>query len=275
MPGSGTLSNFDSVTGTVTYTPNGGFFGSDSFTFNTNDGLTDSSTATVSITVEETNVAPVLDPVGDKTSDELTELTFTSTATDSNIGQILSFSLDDGSVGSVPAGASISPTTGIFTWTPTESQGSGSYTFDVVVFDNGLPPLSDSETITVTVNEVNVAPTADDQSVTTQENIAVSITLTASDVDGNPLTYSVVSDPSNGLLSGTAPNLTYAPDPDYNGADSFTFVANDSTVDSTPATVSITVTQTNEMHVESIDISAKVKGKSTKKIGRASCRERV
>jgi len=264
VPGSGTLSNFDSVTGAVTYTPNGGFFGSDSFTFNTNVGLMDSSTATVSITVEETNVAPVLDPVGDKTSDELTELTFTATANDSNIGQILSFSLDGGSDGSVPAGASISPTTGIFTWTPTESQGPDSYTFDVVVSDNGLPPLSDSETITVTINEVNVAPTADDQSVTTQEDTSVSITLTASDVDGNPLTYSVVSGPSNGVLSGTAPNLTYTPDPNFNGNDSFDFVANDGTVDSTPATVSITVTQTNKMHVESIDMSAKVKGKSTK-----------
>jgi len=255
------------LTGTapnLTYTPNGGFFGSDSVTFNTNDGLTDSNTATISITVEETNVAPVLDPIGDKTSDELTELTFTATATDSNIGQILSFSLDDGSGGSVPAGASISPTTGVFTWTPTESQGPGSYTFDVVVSDDGFPPLSDSETITVTVNEVNVAPTADDQNITTQEDTAVSITLTASDVDGNPLTYSVVSGSSNGVLSGTAPNLTYTPDPNFNGNDSFDFVANDGTVDSTPATVSITVTQTNEMHVESIDMSAKVKGKSTK-----------
>ncbi len=258
-PSSGALSNFDSATGSVTYTPNGGFFGSDSFTFHVNDNLVDSNTATISITVEETNVAPILDPVGNKITDELALLTFTATATDSNSGQTLTFSLTS----IVPPGASIT-SAGVFSWTPSESQGPGSYTFDVVITDDGLPPLSDSETITVTVNEVNVAPTADDQSVTTQEDTAVSITLTASDVDGNPLTYSVQTGPSNGVLSGTAPNLTYTPDLDYDGADSFTFVANDGTVDSTPATVSITVNPTNEMHVQSIDMTAKVKGKSTK-----------
>jgi hypothetical protein len=54
----------------------------------------------------------------------------------------------------VPDGASIDPATGVFSWTPDESQGPGEYTFDVVVSDGSL---SDSETITVTVN--NVAPT--------------------------------------------------------------------------------------------------------------------
>ncbi|MEM3129373.1 MAG: Ig domain-containing protein, partial [Nitrososphaerales archaeon] len=53
-----------------------------------------------------------------------------------------------------PAGASINPSTGVFTWTPTEEQGPDAYTFDVVVTDNGDPNLSDSETITVTVDEV-------------------------------------------------------------------------------------------------------------------------
>jgi len=237
-PSSGTLSNFDSSTGVVTYTTNGGFFGSDSFTFNVNDGLVDSNTATISITVEETNVVPVLDPVGDKITDELALLTFTATATDSNSGQSLTFSL----AGSVPSGASIT-SAGVFSWIPSESQGPGSYTFDVVVTDDGLPPLSDSETITVTVNEVNSAPTADNQSVTTQEDTFISITLTASDVDGDPLTYSVTFDPSNGQLTGTAPNLTYTPNPSFVGNDSFDFVANDGLVDSDTATVSITVNE--------------------------------
>ena len=47
-------------------------------------------------------------------------------------------------------------------------------------------------------------------------------------------------------LSGTAPDLTYTPDPDYHGPDSFTFVANDGTVDSAAATVSITVAPVND-----------------------------
>ena len=60
-------------------------------------------------------------------------------------------------------------------------------------------------------------------------------------MDGNPLTFSVATQPAHGTLSGTAPNLTYTPAAGYSGADSFTFVANDGTVNSAPATVNITV----------------------------------
>jgi len=87
----------------------------------------------------------------------------------------------------------------------------------------------------------NHPPVADDQAVVTDEDIPVGITLTASDSDGDSLTFFVVDGPSNGALSGTAPDLTYTPDPDYNGPDSFTFQANDLQADSNIATVSITV----------------------------------
>ncbi len=56
----------------------------------------------------------------------------------------------------------------------------------------------------------------------------------------------MVSGPSNGLLSGTAPNLTYTPTADFNGSDSFTFTANDGTVDSAVATVSIAISAGND-----------------------------
>jgi len=81
----------------------------------------------------------------------------------------------------------------------------------------------------------------------------VDITLTASDPDEDPLTYNVVAGPSNGSLSGTPPGLTYAPTENYNGSDSFTFKANDGTVDSDPATVSITVTSVNDPPVANDD----------------------
>ena len=76
----------------------------------------------------------------------------------------------------------------------------------------------------------NSAPVADNQSVGTPEDTAVAITLTATDADSNPLTYSIVSGPSHGTLSGSAPNVTYTPAANYNGPDSFTFKANDGTV---------------------------------------------
>ena len=83
----------------------------------------------------------------------------------------------------------------------------------------------------------NTAPIADDISVITDEDVAVAITMTGSDVDGDSLTFAVVTAPVNGTYDGT----TYTPNADYNGADSFTYTANDGTVDSDPATVTITV----------------------------------
>ena len=92
----------------------------------------------------------------------------------------------------------------------------------------------------------NSPPTADDQSLTVDEDGSAAVELTGSDPDGDPLSFSVAAGPGDGSLSGTAPNLTYTPDGDFNGSDSFTFVANDGTSDSAPATVSITVNPVND-----------------------------
>ena len=95
----------------------------------------------------------------------------------------------------------------------------------------------------------NTPPVANAQSVSTPEDTAKGITLTGSDGDGDTLTYSVVTAPSHGTLNGTAPALTYTPSANYAGADSFTFKVNDGTVDSAPATVTITVTPVNDAPV--------------------------
>ncbi len=99
-------------------------------------------------------------------------------------------------------------------------------------------------TVSITVTAVNDAPVADDQSVTTAQDTAVGITLTGSDVDLDALTFSVVplSGPTNGTLTGAAPSLTYTPNANFNGSDSFTFTVTDGALQSAPATVSITVT---------------------------------
>ncbi len=92
----------------------------------------------------------------------------------------------------------------------------------------------------------NEPPAANDQSVTTNEDTPVVITLTASDPEGQPLTYSIVAGPSHGTLSGSAPNVIYTPDINYNGSDNFTFKANDGKTNSNVATVSITITPIND-----------------------------
>jgi len=94
---------------------------------------------------------------------------------------------------------------------------------------------------------INIIPVANAQSITINEDTSNNaITLTGSDVDADTLTYTVVTQPSHGTISGTAPSLSYTPTADYFGADSFTFKVNDGTVDSEAATVSITVTDVAE-----------------------------
>jgi len=92
----------------------------------------------------------------------------------------------------------------------------------------------------------NVPPTASNQSITMNEDATVSITLSGTDYNGDILSYLLTSAPTYGQLSGIAPNLTYTPNPDYIGNDSFTFNVNDGEFDSNTATVSIRVNQIND-----------------------------
>jgi hypothetical protein len=115
----------------------------------------------------------------------------------------------------------------------------GTYTVKAKVWDSSSKFVTTEEKITVT--PANNPPVADDQTVTTEEDTSVDITLTGNDPDGDTLTYTVVDQPSHGTLSGTAPDLTYTPDDGYLGSDSFTFKVNDGQEDSAEARVRITV----------------------------------
>lgn len=147
------------------------------------------------------NMAPVLAAIGNKTTDEETALGFTATATDADSN--LTFSL----VGAIPAGAGIDDTTGIFSWTPTEVQGPGDYTFAVKVCNSAA--LCDTETISVHVNEVDQAPVlAAIGNKTTDEGTALNFTAAATDADrpANTLIFSLEGAPagaSTGIFSWT------------------------------------------------------------------------
>jgi subtilisin family serine protease len=94
----------------------------------------------------------------------------------------------------------------------------------------------------------NVPPGARGFSVQTGEDALFELTLSAADVpaDDATLQYRIVSPPEHGTLIGAAPHLTYQPAADYNGADSFSYVANDGTDDSEPAAISIVITSVND-----------------------------
>jgi VCBS repeat-containing protein len=132
---------------------------------------------------------------------------------------------------------------------------SGGFIEDGFADDFRLRPWcgADASTTVGTEEPFNTAPIADDQSVSTNEDSAVAIILTGSDADDDPLVYTVLSGPSHGTLSGAEPNLTYTPDANCYGADSFTFSASDGTVDSNTATVTITVNSVNDAPVADAD----------------------
>ncbi len=193
------------------------------------------------------NNAPVADDQYVSTDeDETVFLTLTGSDPD---GDDLTYSMVSG-----PNNGTLSGTAPGLTYSPDpDHNGPDSCTFKV---SDGKVD-SNVATVAITVNPVNDPPVANALMVSTDEDVAVGITLTASDVDGDPLTYAVVAGPSNGTLNGTAPTITYTPSFNFNGMESFTYQASDGTVDSNIATVSITVNPINDSPL-AVDDSYKV-----------------
>ncbi|HET6891753.1 MAG TPA: Ig-like domain-containing protein, partial [Pyrinomonadaceae bacterium] len=142
---------------------------------------------------------------------------------------------------------------GNLAYTPAPN-ANGTATITVVLQDdgdttNGGQNVSAPQTFVINITAVNDPPVANNQSVSTSEDIARFITLTASDVEFNPLTFTILSGPSHGTLSGSGAFRTYVPQANFNGSDSFTFKVNDGQFDSAEATISITVTAVNDAPV--------------------------
>jgi hypothetical protein len=120
----------------------------------------------------------------------------------------------------------------------------GAKTFTVTASDGAL--FSPVSTVTLNLAPVDDAPVANAQSVSVTEDTAQAITLIGIDPDGSALTYTIALPPTKGVLSGTAPNLTYTPNANANGTDSFRFNVSDGTVTSAVATVSISIVAVND-----------------------------
>ncbi len=142
------------------------------------------------------------------------------------------------SVATSPSHGTLSGTVPNLTYTPTTNyNGTDSFTFTV----NDGTQTSTAATITITVNGVNQPPVANNQSIIVTQNTSKAITLTGSDPENSTLTYTLLSSPVHGTLSGTVPNLTYMPATNFTGTDSFTFKVSDGILDSLIATVSMSV----------------------------------
>ncbi|MFC1610846.1 Ig-like domain-containing protein, partial [Myxococcota bacterium] len=252
-PGNGALTlNGD---GSFAYTPDPDFEGSDSFTYVANDGALDSNVATVTITVNAVNDAPVA--VDDSYStDEDTPLNVAAPGVLGNDSDVDSGSLNAVVVAGPTNGTLTLNADGSFGYTP-DLDFNGSDSFTYVANDGALD--SNVATVDITVNVVNDAPVATDDSYSTNEDTPLNVAAPGvlgndSDVDSGSLTAAVVSTPSDGTLTLNGDgSFTYTPDPDFEGSDSFTYVANDGALDSNVATVTITVNAINDAPVAADD----------------------
>jgi hypothetical protein len=169
---------------------------------------------TITITVNNINRKPVIEPLSNKTIDENTTVIFTVNATDPDGDDITCF------VDNPPAGAAFTDNT--FKWTPGYDQA-GVYIMSFVATDGELEGI---ESIIITVNNVNRAPvltSIGDKSV--NENETLSFAINASDADGDTITYSAQNLPSGAILSGNT--FIWKPQYDQAGSYEVTFVASD------------------------------------------------
>jgi large repetitive protein len=220
------------LTGTgvdLTYTPDLNYNGADSFFFTASDGT--STTAAVEVVI---TVAPINDPpVAAAQNVSLDEDAFLGITLDSTRpdGESVTFEITV-----PPQHGALSGSVPNLSYTPEANyHGADSFTFSA---SDGT--LHTTAVVSITVNDINDAPVPNAPQVATDEDTPVAVTLNATDADGGTPSFAIAQQPSHGTLSGDAPNLTYTPDPNYFGTDSFEFTASDGTA-TVPATVSINI----------------------------------
>lgn len=250
---------------TVTIAPAANQTGTSTITLTVSDGTTTASTS-FQLTVTAVNDTPVISAIPDVTTNEDTPVTtaaFTLSDVETSAGS-LAISASSSNQTLLPnASVTINGSGGSRTLTlvPAANQ-SGTATVTVTVSDGAATA---TRTFLFAVNPVNDVPVAGNQNLSVNEDAALPVTLIAADVENSPLTYSIISPPSFGSLSGTAPNLTYTPGINANGVASFSFQVNDGTSDSVPGLINITVNPVNDppAFTKGPDVTASINSSAT------------
>ncbi len=225
-------------TGAFTYSPTSNFYGSDTFSYKANDGLLDSNIATVTITVTNVNDPPVAEDDTVSTTEDTPLLIAESVllANDVNVDP------DTLSVTEVsnPTNGAVMLVAGTITFTPT-ADFHGTAGFDYIVSDS---TLTDTGHVAVTVNLVDDAPVAVDDTASTNEDTLVDIlvsTLLSNDLDadGDTLSLVEISNATGGTLSLVGETITFTPALNFNGEAGFDYTITDGT---TPDTGHVTIT---------------------------------
>jgi hypothetical protein len=232
-PQHGTLSG---VEPNLTYTPDPTYAGPDMFSFKASDGQWETEIADVCIEVKVPSNHPPVADAQNVTVAEDNSLSITLSASDAD-GDVLTYSYSQPSHGVLAPG----PGHTVVYQPAVNYNGPDAFAFSV---DDGNGGTA-STTVNITVTPVNDAPLADAQSLRTDEDMSLAITLTASDVEGNTLSFSHAQ-PAHGTVTGTGNHLSYAPAPNFNGNDSFLFNVNDGNGGVTTATIQINVLPVND-----------------------------
>ncbi|MFS0774849.1 Ig-like domain-containing protein [Neobacillus sp. 3P2-tot-E-2] len=229
-------------TGTYTYQPNANVHGTDTFSFKVNDGSVDSAVVTVAVSIAAVIDAPTV--VGDTYAvQEDTKLEAAS---------ILVNDVDvDGDELSVvkesnPAHGSLTLNLdGTFTYVP-DANFNGTDTFTYKVNDGNAD--SEVQTVTIEVQAVNDTPVANEGNLEVTEDVQAAGTLSATDIDGDALTYILVENGKKGsiTLNSQTGSYTYQPNANVYGTDTFSFKVNDGSVDSEVVTVAVSIAAVND-----------------------------
>ena len=233
-----TGATFDPSTRAFSWSPGYGDSGPHTATFAVSDG-TDTDSETITITVNNVNRAPELATIGSQSVDEGATLAFTVSADDPD-GDELKLSATG-----LPASATFDTSTGSFSWSPDHTEsGEYSVTFSVVDEED-----SDSETVTITVNNVNRAPVLDaigEKGV--NEGATLSFTVSGTDADGQTLTYGASGLPTGAALDTGTGGFSWSPGYASAGDYDVTFSVSDGT-DTDTETVTIVVSNVNRAPV--------------------------
>jgi len=248
LPSHGSIS----IIGTdFTYTPDEHYHGIDSFDFVAYDGEFSSNIATMTLNINSIDDAPVaVDDTVNVEMNATTSIDVLINDYDPDEPYTPQFLTID-SIGT-PSHGTASIVANRIEYTPdTLYLGPDTITYTIRDQDGYI---SNTATVYITVSTDNNPPIAEWASYTTDEDIPVIWTLSGSDIDGTPVTFSVLQNPLNGNVSISSTGyFIYTPDEDYSGIDSFTFTVSDGVFTSNIAIINITIDPVNDAPIAILD----------------------
>jgi len=217
----------------LTYTPNNGFHGNDHFTYQVDDGQNLSELASIHLIVTPNNEPPVVEDITISVI-ENTPKSITLVGTDPNSNQL------DFSIVKYPEHGEIKGNFPCIIYVPQKDySGVDKFTYKANDgFSNSRPGQ-----VLIMIKHLNYPPEAFSERIIIAKNTAKRFYLNVSDKNNDDLSLTLVIHPKHGQLSGDFPFVTYTPDINFSGFDSFSFTVNDGLLNSNVAEVKIIVTE--------------------------------